>query len=311
MARKITVSEEVKKKMESRKGGNMQEEKLEEAFSLEDVFNDTCRQCEENETLNEYVKNSIACQLIIRNDTTFMARKEREGKVIVTRKKTFEAAAEYARRGQTVAVLNFGSAFVPGGGGHKNALTQEECLCRESTLYPCISHNMCMEQFYQYHRDYFDSYGHIGRPYDLYNDDMIYTPHVMVFKTSDKFPVLMPEKEWFDVDVITMAAPNIKGEPSAKSEPMVSTLVNIFEDRFSRVMISALQHKVDVLILGAFGCGDFGNDPMVVATGAARALEKFRDAFDTVEFAVYETGRKKCFHAFRMVLDRYLNESQT
>ena len=46
------------------------------------------------------------------------------------------------------------------------------------------------------------------------NADIIYTPGVTVFKTDTSNPKLLDEKDWYDVDVITCAAPNLRERPS-------------------------------------------------------------------------------------------------
>ncbi len=48
----------------------------------------------------------------------------------------------------------------------------------------------------------------------LHNDDCIYTPKVTVFKTDTAEPKLMPEADWYQVNVITCATPNLHMMPS-------------------------------------------------------------------------------------------------
>lgn len=60
-----------------------------------------------------------------------------QGKVQVTKNRTMEAAKGYPNK--KVCVLNFASACNPGGGVTKGAHAREECLCRISTLYPCLN----------------------------------------------------------------------------------------------------------------------------------------------------------------------------
>lgn len=299
---KITVSEEVKRNMEERKEKEMDkwEKDLEEKNMLEDSFYETCRMCGTDDDLYQAVKRSKEGQQVIGCDVpvTVDFPQRAMQRVIVSRKKTLEAARVYA--GRHVAVLNFACATVPGGGGHKRGLTQEECLCRETTLHPCLTEEECVDRFYEPHKEQ-DA---------LYDSCMIYTPGVVVFKTHDRIPQLMKEGERFQVDIITMAAPNLNVFKKDRDKKFSDELVSIFEERFTRIMSEAAKHDVEVLILGAFGCGEFDNDPVTVATGAARALEKFPGVFDFVEFAVYEPSTKKKFHTFRMVLDRYLNKSQ-
>lgn len=300
---KVTVSDELKKTMEKRKGKEMEkwEKDLEQKNSLEDIFHDTQHRCGTDPELRKSVEFSKETQVIIPGGEfpEFLNVPKKNTRIIVAREKTLEAARIYA--GRRIAVLNFASPFSPGGIGTVRGLTQEECLCRESTLYECISSTACMEGFYDKHKN-LDCY---------YNADMIYTPEVTVFKTHDRMPEDMLRKEWFKVDIITMAAPNVSSLKKDMDENMTEELIRIFEDRFARVLYQAYRHGVEHVILGAFGCGAFKNDPMIVATGAARAIEEYGYVFDTVHFAIYEPKGKKLFHTFRMVLDRYLDKSQT
>ncbi len=62
-------------------------------------------------------------------------------------------------------------------------------------------------------------------------------------------------------------------------------------DRIEKVLALAVVNGHDVLVLGAWGCGVFGNDPAQVARGFARHLTgegRFRSAFRKVVFAVLD-----------------------
>lgn len=50
--------------------------------------------------------------------------------------------------------------------------------------------------------------------------------------------------------------------------------------------IAAANHT-DVLILGAFGCGAFENDPDIVAYAYSQVIREYADYFKRIEFAVY------------------------
>ena len=104
-----------------------------------------------------------------------------------------------------MCVHNFASASNPGGGVTRGANAQEECLCRCSSLYFCLNTSEMWSGFYQPHR-------YAQNP--LHNDDIIYTPNVTVFKTDTADPKLMAERDWYEVNVITCAAPNLRQHPS-------------------------------------------------------------------------------------------------
>ena len=143
------------------------------------------------------------------------------------------------------------------------------------------------EGFYNPHRSAHDP---------IHNDDIIYTPNVTVFKSDTENPVLMKESEWYDVDVITCAAPNLREKPSNKynlgdGDKKVSIsdkeLLAIHEKRLIRMLEVSLLMGRDSLILGAFGCGAFMNKPQVVAQAYKNVIKDYLYAFKNIEFAVY------------------------
>lgn len=111
----------------------------------------------------------------------------------------------YAYAGKKVCILNFASATNPGGGVTKGSSAQEEAICRCSTLYANLKEQYAWNAFYAPHRRAHDP---------LHNDDCIYTPGVMVFKSDTDYPQLLPEEKWYSVNVLTCAAPNLRERPS-------------------------------------------------------------------------------------------------
>ena len=68
-------------------------------------------------------------------------------------------------------------------------------------------------------------------------------------------------------------------------------------------MTVAASHKADILVLGAFGCGAFRNDPEVVAKAYKTALEKFPKVFKKIEFAIdCSDEEQKNYHTFKDML---------
>lgn len=247
------------------------------------VFDDTLERIKDDAELLLAQKQSIAKQRLIPEseplDVPAPAYSE-PAQVAVTHNRSFEAAANYI--GQRVCVLNFASATNPGGGVTHGSSAQEECLCRCSTLYNCLNTRAMWDGFYTPHRQSGDS---------LYNDDIIFTPGVQVLKDDDYRPLVDP----FAVDVITCAAPNLRERPANPFNPSDGQAVQItpnelhrlHEQRARRILTVAAQNKAEVLILGAFGCGAFRNDPNVVAQAYKNILPEFAHHFRTIEFAVY------------------------
>ena len=210
-------------------------------------------------------------------------------------KRTFEAASAY--KSKKVAVLNFANNHFVGGAPF-SAGAQEESLCRTSTLYPCLLHEQ--ESFYEKHKQMYKD----GELDEFGNDDLIYSPDVIVFKTDESAPRMMEPKKWFKVDVITSAAPEFSG--SSLDEYDWGTKYGY--SRLQKVFQIAKKHGVEVLILGAWGCGAFGNPPTAVATTFNILCAEYR--FDTIEFAIdCSRGRSENYEVFERVLkNRYKHD---
>lgn len=253
------------------------------------IFKDTERMCKTDAELSDATKVSVANQRFIAEaediPTPELNIYRKKANVVVSKKRTYEAAMAY--KGNHVAVHNFASATNPGGGVVNGAGAQEECLCRCSNLYFCLNTPDMWGMFYTPHRAAHDP---------IHNDDIIYTPDIVVFKTDTDRPELMERDDWYIVDVITCAAPNLREKPSNRYNSgdgtRAVTLSNrelqvIHEKRLRRILDSAVMNHADTVILGAFGCGAFCNEPQVVATAAANVVRDYMYAFKNIEFAVY------------------------
>ena len=212
---------------------------------------------------------------------------QKPARIVLSPKRTLEAAAPYAYAGKKVCVLNFASATNPGGGVIKGSSAQEEAICRCSTLYPNLKAERVWEKFYAPHRRARDP---------LHNDDCIYTPGVVVFKSDVDYPQLLPEEKWYPVNVLTCAAPNLRERPSnemnagdgdAAVHISREDLQALHEKRMRRVLEIAWRKGNEVVILGAFGCGAFRNPPAVVAQAMKTVVQEYRMNFEIIEFAVY------------------------
>lgn len=257
------------------------------------IFQDTEKMCKEDERLKTAVRKSVETQQLILECDTMPEIDQKKfnlpAQVIVSKKRSYEAASAYKDR--KVCVHNFASASNPGGGVTRGANAQEECLCRCSDLYFCLNTPEMWGGFYKPHREAKDP---------IHNDDIIYTPDVVVFKTDSAYPKMMPETDWYKVNVITCAAPNLRECPSnpfnsgdGNKAVRVSDeeLKVIHEKRMRRILDVAFLNGNEVIILGAFGCGAFSNNPKVVAEAAKNVIEEYRYAFKVIEFAVYCSPR--------------------
>ena len=272
------------------------------------IFKDTEQMYQSNGKLKTVVENSIVNQKLIMADESveYKVVGGRVGKVVVSGKRTLEASEPYAKQGKRVCVLNFASATNPGGGVVHGSSAQEEAICRCSNLYPCLNTKEMWNGFYGPHRK-------ADNP--LYNDDCIFTPGVKVFKSDSNFPEQLPEADWWDVDVITCAAPNLRSIPSNRMNPNAGSrkadityegLRALHTARIQRIFEVAMANGAEVLVLGAFGCGAFCNPPELVAEVFAKCTEKYKECFDVIEYAVFHTERETAnYVAFKNAMKKF------
>ena len=255
-----------------------------------EVFRDTERMCREDGRLRAAIAASREGQRLIVEGAAVggvdLNRFDEVAKVVVSSKRTFEAAVAYAGRMRTCA-HNFASATNPGGGVVNGSSAQEESLCRCSTLYFNLNVREMWDGFYTPHREAHDP---------LHNDDLIYTPGVVVFKSDTAYPRTLAKAEWKTLDVITCAAPNLRERPSNRMnsgdgdervEISSQDLQTLHERRLRRILDVTAANGAEAIVLGAFGCGAFRNDPKVVAAAAKAVVADYLHAFRAIEFAVY------------------------
>jgi uncharacterized protein (TIGR02452 family) len=254
---------------------------------------DTEKKCESVKELRMAVKDSVERQYMVAHEESIdqPVAENSSTRYVCSGKRSFEAAKAY--RGKKTAVLNFANNHAIGGSPF-SAGAQEESLCRCSTLYPCLQ--AMREQFYEKHSRQFRSkeIGYMG------NDDLIYTPDVVVFKTDERtdpnIPCMMDQEDWYKVDVITCAAPELR---HTTRKPQ--NYEEIITRRIKKILDVAAREGVEVLILGAWGCGAFGNKPHDVAGYFKQVLidEGYGYFFDEVRFAIYGSENGKNISEFR------------
>ena len=223
----------------------------------------------------------------------------------VTNRDTFTAAKEYANIINStnegfVGVLNFASSTNPGGGVTKGSTAQEECLCRCSNLYLTLYQEKCIREYYNVNKKYMSNLG---------SDAIIYSRNVYVFK--DKNYNMLPVEDRFYVDVLTCAAPNLRENPrnqyniDASEEKLTLTdeeLYNIHVKRARNILNVAIKNEDDYLILGAFGCGAFRNNPEIVAKAYKDVLQDYMYCFKVIDFAIIDGKYSNNYEIFKRIL---------
>ena len=216
----------------------------------------------------------------------------REGRtaISVANETAFEAIRRLTAEGGHVACLNFASAKNPGGGFLNGAQAQEEALARASALYPCL---LMAPGYYERNRKNNSC---------IYLDLAIFSPWVPFFRDDEGALLVEPVM----ASVITAPAPNAGAV--SQNEPRNLPLVEPALKRRAHLVLQIAQaHGVEKLVLGAWGCGVFRNDPRMVAAVFAELLGKggeFERAFAKVAFAVFDSSENlETYRAFASALE--------
>ena len=185
-----------------------------------------------------------------------------------------------------IAALNFASYKNPGGMFLDGSRAQEECLCHESFLYNVLKRQT---DYYAWNRMRLNK--------ALYKDRALYTPDVRFFKKGN----VKTDPDGVLCDVITCAAPN---KSAAQKYTGVSDAENsaALKERIHFLLQVAALSGAEVLILGAYGCGVFGQDPEEVAAIFKDELEMF--TFKEAVFAIIKSDRDNNYEAFEGVFGK-------
>lgn len=173
-----------------------------------------------------------------------------------------------------VAVLNFASAKNPGGGFLNGSQAQEESLARSSALYESLRQ---APKYYEEHRAASSS---------LYSDRMILSPNCPIFRDDAGNLLAQPHLATF----ITSPAPNA-GAVAKNAPEDISTIPEVLTRRSEYILALAASEGYGNLILGAWGCGVFQNDPKMVAETFSKHLKgAWAGRFQRVRFSVLDTS---------------------
>ncbi len=166
-----------------------------------------------------------------------------------------------------IGLLNFASAKHPGGGFLNGSLAQEEDICLKTDLY----------QYIKQETEFYNTASH-SKHKGYYKDELMYTTGVQIIRDAN-YQLLA---DFVEVDVITCPAPNRCGQ--ILDAEMAKTGL---QNRINMIIQAFAKHGCSHLVLGAFGCGVFKNDPKLVAELFAQAIKKYAyNELKTVVFAI-------------------------
>jgi uncharacterized protein (TIGR02452 family) len=202
-------------------------------------------------------------------------RRDARTRIEVTAESTQAALQRLAPEG--ACGLVYASARNPGGGFLNGAKAQEEDVARCSALYPCL---LTQSAYYEANRA-LDSM--------LYTDHVIHAPRVPFFRVRSRELIEPP----FVASLIVAPAPNA-GQALMRDPECGPSIERALRHRVHCVLAIAACEGHSTLVLGAWGCGVFRNDPSRVADAFGAALEEaFADVFARVVFAIVDRGRDR------------------
>jgi uncharacterized protein (TIGR02452 family) len=211
-------------------------------------------------------------------DVPLAATGQQATQISVTSETTLSAASRLVAAGHRPVALNFASARQPGGGFLSGARAQEESPARASALFACLEGNT-MYAWHEVHRN------------PLYSHYAIYSPAVPVFRADSGALLDAPYLCSFITCPAVNAAVALERDHSCR--PVIRETM---AGRIDRVLAIAAAQGHSHLILGAWGCGAFGNDPHVIASLFQTALlGPYAGAFAEVVFAIVDWSKERRF----------------
>lgn len=231
---------------------------------------------------SEEIKEQIENTTIYSNHPVRKQEQDRFGKpsIILTDKDSVSAAFD-SLEGKT-CILNFASYKHPGGYFLGGSSAQEEMLCHESTLFPVLK---------AFEKEYY-AWNKLNLNKALYKDRALYTPEV-IFEHND---------EHEEIDVLTCAAPNYG---AARKYQHVTREENrkVFANRINFMYDIAEANGVRTLVLGAWGCGVFKQDPVETCELLTEiAIKKNCPHIKKIIFAIPDSGSRN-YKAFKNTLN--------
>lgn len=202
-------------------------------------------------------------------------------KISLYNQDTCECAKRFIDSGYT-CILNFASAKHVGGGFLNGAMAQEEAICRSSTLYASINSDSAKE-YYRYN---------LSQSGELYSDYTIFSPCVTVIRDAKGNLLETP----YNVSAITSPAVNVHVARNSSRTDIANAMLH----RAEGILKVAISNHVDNIVLGAWGCGVFGNSPKDISRMFYYLLfdKGYAKAFKNISFAVYGRNLEN-FNAFQ------------
>lgn len=224
---------------------------------------------------------------IINKWTTPVLKDNKKIQLIIKNEATVKSILDISKKGiNNIGVLSFASAKNPGGGFLKGSMAQEESIAISSNLYNCLLKH---PKFYEENK-FCKSM--------TYTDYAIYSPDVVFFR-DEKFKLI---RKPLTASVLTLPAVNYgqvveKGEHRGRAK-------EVMKNRMRLSLAIFAEKGAKVLILGAYGCGVFKNNPVDIARWWHELLfdEGYGELFESVYFSILDRTGGQVFSTFERIL---------
>lgn len=261
------------------------------------AINDTLQRCKTeyfNETKELIDNNTLIYTEAIPEVFTQLSYDKKDMNIEVINSGTVSAGKDILKKtGKRTAILNFADAIRPGGWVLDGAPTQEENICRCSNLYPALIAEEPFKKYYYVNANFMypridNLYGKdIEVPKDVtweklnplhavYTNRLMYLKDVTFFKNDTTYEL----EDAYKLDVITCPAPAVDWDIDE-----VNYAYEVLYSRTEQIIKSAILNKADNIVLGAWGCGAFGQNPFMISKVFKDVLRQY-PAFDNVIFAI-------------------------
>lgn len=202
---------------------------------------------------------------------------------------TISLAKDLVTCGLRPLVLNMANENHPGGGWEFGALAQEE------DLFLCSTYDLSLNDDYFINKE-------ITWSYPIKQTGAIYSPGVLVFKNPNDYSIL-PKNEMFFIDFIAAAICH----PKLIDGSFNNQDLNLTLEKIRTIFRIAILNNHSTLLLGAFGCGAFRNNPYDVANCFKQVLNEpeFKNVFNCIYFGIIDNQRTNNFYVFKDILENF------
>ncbi|GMH51614.1 hypothetical protein TrRE_jg13327 [Triparma retinervis] len=176
-----------------------------------------------------------------------------------------------------------------GGGWLSGAQAQEESITRRSTLFSSLNSEPAQPYYKLNLENIKQRNGNDG----LYTDALVLSQEIAILQRN-KTNIFEYDPAPKTCAFITCPAPN--ASRALKCNVSLARIQEVFKTRLDRVLAVAVACGYEGLVLGAWGCGVFGNDPKFVASTMMKLLTtKYKNKFKAVSFPLRRDDNKDAF----------------